>query len=53
MKKVAIIGGGATGLSAGYNLIKNGYKVDIFERAPFLGGQASTIDIGNSRLEKG
>ena len=25
----------------------------VYERAPFLGGQASTFDVGGARLEKG
>lgn len=51
--KVGIIGGGAAGLAAGYELIKRGHSVDVFERAPFLGGQASTFEVGGARLEKG
>jgi protoporphyrinogen oxidase len=51
--KVGIIGGGAAGLAAGYELLQWGHKVEIFERAPFLGGQASTFDVGGQRLERG
>lgn len=51
--KIGIIGGGATGLAAGYRLSKNGHRVEIFERASFLGGQASTFEVGGVRLEKG
>ena len=50
--KVGIIGGGVGGLGAGYQLSKLGHQVAIYERAPFLGGLASTIDVGGGRLER-
>jgi formate dehydrogenase major subunit len=37
-KKVAVIGGGPGGLSAGYFLQVEGHQVDIFEAAPKSGG---------------
>ena len=40
--KIAVIGAGAAGLSAAYDLVNNGYSVDIFEASYFIGGQAST-----------
>ena len=51
--KVGIIGGGAAGLAAAYELMKAGHQAHVYERAPFLGGQASTFDVGGGRLEKG
>ena len=51
--KVGIIGAGATGLTAAYELGKRGHTVAVYERAPFLGGQASTFDVGGARLERG
>lgn len=51
--KVGIIGGGAAGLAAAWKLVKGGHQVEVFERAPFLGGQASTFEVGGARLEKG
>ena len=50
--KVGIIGGGVGGLGAGYELSKSGHQVVIYERAPFLGGLASTFDVGGGRLER-
>lgn len=45
MKQVLIVGGGLAGLAAGVKLAKAGYKVDLLERRPFLGGRAySFID---------
>ena len=51
--KVGIIGGGALGLAAAYQLGKDGHQAAVFERAPVLGGQASTFDVGGGRLERG
>lgn len=38
--KIAIIGGGLTGLSAAYQLTKKGHAVTIFEKEKYLGGLA-------------
>ena len=38
--KIAIIGGGLTGLSAAYQLSKKGHTVTIFEKEKYLGGLA-------------
>ncbi|MDE2821987.1 MAG: FAD-dependent oxidoreductase, partial [Chloroflexota bacterium] len=51
--RVGIIGAGATGLTAAYELAKRGHDVVVYERASFLGGQASTFDVGGAPLERG
>ena len=51
--RVGIIGGGAGGLAAAFELTKRGHQAHVFERAPFLGGQASTFDVAGGRLERG
>ena len=51
--KIGIIGGGAAGLAAAYELTKKGHRAEVFERAPFLAGQASTFPVGGGQLEKG
>ena len=51
--RVGIIGGGAAGLAAAYELTKAGHYAEVFERAPFLGGQASTFEVGGGHLERG
>ena len=51
--RVGIIGAGAAGLAAAYELGKRGHDVVVYERAPFMGGQASTFDVGGARLERG
>lgn len=37
-KKIAIVGSGPAGLSSAYNLLKKGYKVEVFDRHPYPGG---------------
>lgn len=39
--KIAILGGGMTGLTAAYYLAKKGQEVTIFEKEKFLGGMAA------------
>lgn len=39
--KIAILGGGITGLTAGYFLSKKNYQITIFEKSSLLGGLAS------------
>ncbi len=51
--RVGIIGAGATGLAAAYDLTRAGHQVAVYERSPFLGGHASTFDVGGERLERG
>ena len=51
--RVGIVGAGATGLAAAFELGKHGHHVSVFEHAPFMGGHASTFDVGNARLERG
>jgi squalene-associated FAD-dependent desaturase len=41
-KVVAIGGGGLAGLAAGCALAEEGYRVQLFERRPYLGGRASS-----------
>jgi protoporphyrinogen oxidase len=50
---IGIIGGGALGLAAAYELTRLGHKPVVYERAPILGGQASTFPVGGGRLERG
>ncbi len=42
-ERVAIIGGGPTGLMAAWELALRGYGVTVYEMQPFLGGQIDTI----------
>lgn len=42
--KIAIIGGGASGMVTAYLLDKNGHNVTIFEKQPILGGHIRTLN---------
>ncbi len=50
--KIGIIGGGIAGLTAAYELAKQGHEVAVFEKEAELGGQASTFPIEGTRLER-
>ncbi len=50
--KAIIIGGGITGLSAGYELAKRGHSVRIFEKGSQIGGLAGSFRIADTWLEK-
>ncbi len=50
-KKIAIIGGGPSGLSCAYYLAIDGYDVTVYEKESMLGGML-TLGIPNFRLEK-
>ena len=45
--KIAILGGGMTGLTAAYYLGKKGHQVTVFEKEPVLGGLASGFKQSN------
>ena len=46
-----IVGGGLAGLTAAYELGKEGHKVSVFEKEAELGGQAATFMVAGERLE--
>jgi protoporphyrinogen oxidase len=50
--KTGVLGGGLTGLTAAYELAKRGHEVLLLEKAPYLGGQASTFELEGTRLER-
>src|SRR5205823_9053300 len=39
---VAVVGGGLAGLAAGCALAETGFRVQLYERRPYLGGRASS-----------
>jgi len=49
--KIAVIGGGPSGLSCAFYLALDGYKVTVFEKQKVLGGML-TLGIPSYRLEK-
>ena len=44
ISKIAVLGGGLAGLSAGCALADAGMQVTLFERRPYLGGRASSYE---------
>ncbi len=50
--RVAIVGGGLTGMSAAHVLSKRGVECTVFEREGALGGLAASFDVDGARLEK-
>lgn len=50
--KIAIVGGGLTGLVAGYRLSKKGHKITVFEKSNSLGGLAGDFEINGGKIEK-
>ncbi len=51
-KRVAIIGGGYTGLTIAYRLSKIGYEVIIYEKEKEVGGLAVDFELDSLQLEK-
>lgn len=50
---IIVMGGGLTGLSAGYVLTKAGFGVEVFERDPGVGGLSKTIEHNGFRFDLG
>lgn len=57
MKKVVIIGAGPAGLTAAYELLKDGgnkeYKVEILEESHVIGGISQTVRYNGNRMDIG
>lgn len=51
-RRVAIIGGGYSGLSAGLDLARNGVRPTIYEAARVAGGLAACVKLGDTSIEK-
>lgn len=50
--RVAIIGGGFTGLAAAYELAKQGVSVTVLEAENEIGGLAAAFDVGGEKLDR-
>jgi len=53
MKKVLITGAGPAGLTAAYELLKNGYDVTILEKSGQIGGISQTVRYQGNRMDLG
>lgn len=51
-KRVAIIGGGLSGLAAAYDLVKAGCHVTVLEATPDFGGLASSFKLEGHAIER-
>jgi protoporphyrinogen oxidase len=52
-QKVIIVGAGPAGLTAGYELIKKGFDVTIFEADSLIGGISKTVDHNGNKIDLG
>lgn len=52
-KKVAVIGSGPAGLTAGYELVMKGYHVDIYEASNQVGGMCRSLKLWDGIVDMG
>ena len=53
LRPIAVIGGGISGLSAAWELTRNGRRVELFERSEKFGGKIDQIDMDGLLLPTG
>ncbi|PIN25277.1 4,4'-diapophytoene desaturase [Handroanthus impetiginosus] len=53
MMRVAVVGGGISGLVAAYVVAKDGAEVVLYEREDSLGGRAKTVTVDGNALDLG
>jgi hydroxysqualene dehydroxylase len=51
--RVAVVGAGLAGLTAGLELAKRGWHVDIYERSRLLGGKATSFEVDGHEVDCG
>lgn len=51
-KRVAVVGAGYSGLSAGYELVRRGVRCQVYEAAAAAGGLAGCFRLGDAWIEK-
>ena len=50
--QVVVVGGGFTGLTAAYELVKKGISVTVLEADSEIGGLAAAFDVGGAKLDR-
>lgn len=50
--QVTIVGGGFTGLTAAYELVKQGVAVTVLEAEPEIAGLAASFNVGGEKLDR-
>jgi protoporphyrinogen oxidase len=50
--RIAVIGGGITGLTAALRLAQQGHQVKLWERGELLGGQANAFPVAGTAIER-
>ncbi|KAL1342142.1 hypothetical protein AAHE18_09G137200 [Arachis hypogaea] len=53
MMRVAVVGGGISGLVSAYVLAKEGVNVTLYEKEDYLGGHAKTVNVDGIHLDLG
>ena len=51
-RTAAILGAGPMGLATAYELLKRGWKVDLYERDEKIGGMTASTDLGGLKIER-
>ncbi|KAM0945006.1 putative cyclopropane-fatty-acyl-phospholipid synthase [Dioscorea sansibarensis] len=51
--RVAVVGAGISGLAAAYELSKSGADVVLYEKEPYLGGHARTVNVDGVDIDLG
>jgi squalene-associated FAD-dependent desaturase len=51
--RVAVVGAGLAGLSAGLALARRGWRVDLYERSRLLGGKATSFEVEGHEVDCG
>jgi hydroxysqualene dehydroxylase len=51
--RVAVVGAGLAGLTAGIELARRGWHVDIYERSRLLGGKATSFEVDGHEVDCG
>jgi hydroxysqualene dehydroxylase len=51
--RVAVVGAGLAGLTAGLELARRGWRVDLYERSRLLGGKATSFEVDGQEVDCG